>query len=79
MPPPPQGDPGEFDQISCPRGAGFTYTNSGAQGSDRGWEVAKIQQTGLILTQNRFFGIHTECETEFAFSFKNSEVCSNAL
>ena len=26
-----------------------------------------------------FFGIHTEYETEFAFSFKNSEVSSYAL
>ena len=25
------------------------------------------------------FGIHTEHDTEFAFSFKNSEVCSNNL
>ena len=41
--------------------------------------MAKSQHTELIRTQNRFFGIHTEYETEFAFSFKNSEVCSNVL
>ena len=48
-------------------------------GFDNDWEVAKIQHEGLIPTQNHFFSIHAEYETEFAFSFKNSEVCSNVL
>ena len=38
----------------------------------QGWEVAKIQHTGFIPTLNRFFGVHTEYETEFAFSFNPS-------
>ena len=42
-------------------------------------EVAKIQHMGLIPSRNHFFSIHTDNETEFAFSFKNSEVCGNAL
>ena len=49
-------------------------------GFDKGWEVAKIHHTGLIPeSQNRFFGIDTEYETEFAFSFKNREACSYVL
>ena len=44
-----------------------------------GWGVAKIQHAELIPTQNHFSGIHTEYETEFAFSFEKSEVCSNVL
>ena len=40
----------------------------------RGWEVAKFKHTGMFSTQHRFFCIHTEHETDFAFSFKNSEV-----
>ena len=64
-----------------PRGPVFAQTNysGGGAGSDRGWEVAKIQHMGLIATQNQFFGIHTEYGTEFAFSFKDSEMCSNVL
>ena len=31
-------------------------------------KAAKIQYTGLIPTQNRFFGVHTECETDFLLS-----------
>ena len=42
-------------------------------------KLQKLQLAGLIPTQNRFFGIHTEYETEFAFSFKNGEVCSKFL
>ena len=61
------------------QGSGFANKLSWGPGFDRGWEIAKIQHTGLIPTQNRFFGIYTECETEFAFSFKNSEVCRNVL
>ena len=59
------------------RGPGFAGINCGGLGFDRGCEAAEIQHTGLIPIQNRFLGIHTEHETEFAFSFKNSEVCSN--
>ena len=51
----------------------------GGTGFDRGWEVAKIRHTGQIPNQNRFFGIHTEYETEFAFSFKDCKVFSNVL
>ena len=36
----------------------------------------KIQHMGLIPTKKCFFVIHTEYETEFVFSFKNSEVDS---
>ena len=50
---------------------GFVHINC-----PRDLEVAKIQCMELIPTQNRFFSIHTEYETEVAFSFKNSEVCS---
>ena len=59
---------------------GIGHINRPGAGFDRGWEVAKISQhTGLIPTQNHFFGIHAEYESEFAFSFKNSEVYSNVL
>ena len=63
-----------------PMGLGFSHTNCPREPRfDRGWEFAKIQYRGLIPTQNCFFGIHTEYGTEFAFSFKNSEVCSDVL
>ena len=62
------GGPG-FAPMNCPGGLEF----------DKGWEVPTIQHAGLIPTQNGFFGIRMEYETEFAFSFKNSEVCSNVL
>ena len=41
--------------------------------------AGKLQNStyGADSYSNRFFGIHTEYETEFAFSFKNSEVCGN--
>ena len=68
-----------FDQKSCP-GAGFAHINCPrGPGFDRGWEVAKIQHTGLIPTQNRFFGIHIYMKQNFLFNFQNSEVCSNVL
>ena len=52
------------------RGPGFAHTNCpGGAEFDRGWEVGKIQHTGLIPTQNRFFRIHTKYETELALSF----------
>ena len=68
----PSGNPGAFNQKSCPGGRALpTQIVLGGGGVfDRGWEVAKIQNTGLIPTQNSFFGIHTENETEFAFSPK---------
>ena len=47
-------------------GPGFAHINCpGEPGFDRSWEAAKIQHTGLIPTQNRFFSIHIQHETEF--------------
>ena len=77
--PPPPGNPGAFDQNHARRARICPHKLSQGAGIDKGCEVTKIQHAGLISTQNPFFGIHTEYETEFAFSFKNSEVCSNVL
>ena len=72
--------PGHLTKV-MPGGPGFAHTNRpGGQNLTGAGNLQKIRQhMGLIPTQNRFFGIHTEYETEFAFSFKKSEVGSNVL
>ena len=52
--PPPPATLGHLTK-SHARGAGFAQIHCpGDLGFDRGWEVAKIQHTGLIPTQNHF-------------------------
>ena len=78
---PPTGNPGAFDLTKKHvREAGICpHKLSRGSGFHKGWEVARIQHTGLIPTQNRIFSINTEYEAEFAFRFKNREVCITVL
>ena len=57
-------------------GLGFVHINYPAGG---GLESCQNPRKLLIPTQNRFFSIHREYETEFVFSFKNREVCNSVL
>ena len=48
---------------------GFVHINCASRpGFHRGLEVAEIQHKRLIPTENHFYGIHTEFETNLPFS-----------